>query len=77
MISEVGHGVAMPSAPAAVQAAARFVAPPVGDEGAAQMIERIALDGWRSPRGPGFRSRSWRHGHVALIMAAVAKAMRR
>jgi Cof subfamily protein (haloacid dehalogenase superfamily) len=47
MISEVGHGVAMPSAPAAVQAAARFVAPPVGEEGAAQMIERIALDGWR------------------------------
>jgi hypothetical protein len=49
MISEVGHGVAMPSAPAAVRAAARFVAPPVGDEGAAQMIERIALDGWRRP----------------------------
>jgi len=47
MITEVGHGVAMPSAPAAVQAAARYVAPSVGDEGAAQMIERIALDGWR------------------------------
>jgi Cof subfamily protein (haloacid dehalogenase superfamily) len=44
MIGEVGHGVAMPSAPAAVQAAARYVAPPVGEEGAAQMIERIALD---------------------------------
>ncbi len=52
MISEVGHGVAMPSAPAAVQAAARFVAPPVGEEGAAQMIERIALDGWHSADGP-------------------------
>jgi len=51
MISEVGHGVAMPSAPAAVRAAARFVAPPVGDEGAAQMIEQIALGGWRSPAG--------------------------
>jgi hydroxymethylpyrimidine pyrophosphatase-like HAD family hydrolase len=51
MISEVGHGVAMPSAPAAVQAAARFVAPPVGEEGAAQMIERIALDGWRALAG--------------------------
>ena len=45
MISEVGHGVAMPSAPAAVKAAARYVAPPVVEEGAAQMIERIALDG--------------------------------
>ncbi len=56
MISEVGHGVAMPSAPAAVQAAARYVAPPVGEEGAAQMIERIALDGWRPVAGgPGAR----------------------
>jgi Cof subfamily protein (haloacid dehalogenase superfamily) len=51
MISEVGHGVAMPSAPAAVQAAARYVAPPVGEEGAAQMIERIALDGWSGVEG--------------------------
>jgi hypothetical protein len=57
MISEVGHGVAMPSAPAAVQAAARYVAPPVAEEGAAQMIERIAFDGVRplpmgGPTGP-------------------------
>ena len=52
MISEVGHGVAMPSAPEAVQAAARFVAPPVAEEGAAQMIERIAFDGFRpAPSG--------------------------
>jgi Cof subfamily protein (haloacid dehalogenase superfamily) len=49
MIAEVGHGVAMPSAPAAVQAVARFVAPPVAEEGVAQMIERIALRGWRAP----------------------------
>ena len=55
MISEVGHGVAMPSAPAAVQAVAQFVAPPVGEEGAAQMIERIALDGWRAPAGGAAR----------------------
>ena len=48
MIAEVGHGVAMPSAPAAVQSAARYVAPPVSEEGAAQMIERIALGGWRA-----------------------------
>jgi Cof subfamily protein (haloacid dehalogenase superfamily) len=45
MITEVGYGIAMPSAPPAVQAAAQYVAPPVGEEGAAQMIERIALDG--------------------------------
>ncbi len=58
MISEVGHGVAMPSAPAAVQAAARYVAPPVGEEGAAQMIERIAFGGERPAGQPrGDRSR--------------------
>jgi hypothetical protein len=45
----------MPSAPEAVQAVARYVAPPVAQEGAAQMIERIALDGWRPParKSPG------------------------
>jgi hypothetical protein len=35
----------MPSAPAAVRAAARYVALPVAEEGAAQMIEKIALEG--------------------------------
>jgi hypothetical protein len=59
MIVEVGHGVAMPSAPAAVQAAARFVAPAVAEEGAAQMIERIAFDGFRPAGGPaGGRGRA-------------------
>ena len=53
MIAEVGHGVAMPSAPEAVRAAARYVAPPVAEEGAAQMIELIALDGWRPRVGGG------------------------
>jgi len=46
MIAEVGYGVAMPSAPDAVRAAARFVAPPLAEQGAARMIERIALPGW-------------------------------
>jgi Cof subfamily protein (haloacid dehalogenase superfamily) len=46
MIAEVGHGVAMPTAPDAVKAVAEFVAPPVEDQGAARMIERIALAGW-------------------------------
>jgi len=58
MISEVGHGVAMPSAPAAVQAAARYIAPHVAEEGSAQMIERIALDGWRGPGAAGSGSGS-------------------
>ena len=43
MLSAVGHGVAMPSAPPAVLAAARYVAPPVEAEGAAAMIEALVL----------------------------------
>ncbi len=43
MIAEVGHGVAMPSAPAEVRAVARHVAPPLADEGAASMIEELVL----------------------------------
>ncbi len=43
MLAEVGHGAAMPTAPAAVKAAARYVAPPLEDEGVAQLIEGLAL----------------------------------
>jgi Cof subfamily protein (haloacid dehalogenase superfamily) len=43
MISEVGHGTAMPSAPAAVQRAARYIAPPLEEEGVARMIEALVL----------------------------------
>lgn len=43
MIAEVGHGTAMPTAPAEVRAAARYVAPPLEDDGAAQMIEALVL----------------------------------
>ena len=43
MIAGVGHGAAMPSAPDPVRAAARYVAPPLADEGAAQLIEELVL----------------------------------
>jgi Cof subfamily protein (haloacid dehalogenase superfamily) len=43
MIAEVGHGTAMPSAPAAVRATARYVAPPLEEDGAARMIEELVL----------------------------------
>jgi Cof subfamily protein (haloacid dehalogenase superfamily) len=43
MIAAAGHGVAMPHAPAAVRAAARYVAPPLSEEGAAQVIEQLVL----------------------------------
>lgn len=43
MLGEVGHGAAMPSAPAGVKAVARYVAPPLADEGVAQLIEGLVL----------------------------------
>jgi len=50
MIALTGHGVAMPSAPPEVRAAARYVAPPVEDEGAAQVIEALIIAGRAAPR---------------------------
>lgn len=43
MIVAAGHGAAMPSAPAPVRLAARYVAPPLEAEGAAQLIEELVL----------------------------------
>ncbi|MGZ8527913.1 MAG: HAD family hydrolase, partial [Candidatus Limnocylindrales bacterium] len=53
MIAAAGHGVAMPSAPPAVQAAARYIAPPLADEGAAQVIELLVLAGRAAPGNVG------------------------
>ncbi len=43
MIKDAGHGAAMASAPPVVRAAARYVAPPVEDDGAAALIEALVL----------------------------------
>jgi Cof subfamily protein (haloacid dehalogenase superfamily) len=43
MLAEVGHGAAMPTAPADVQAVARYIAPSLADEGVARMIEALVL----------------------------------
>ena len=43
MLAEVGHGTAMPSAPAEVRAAARYIAQPLEADGAARMIEELVL----------------------------------
>jgi Cof subfamily protein (haloacid dehalogenase superfamily) len=43
MLAEVGHGTAMPTAPREVRAAARYVAPPLEEDGAARMIEDLVL----------------------------------
>ncbi len=45
MLAEVGMGVAMAGAPEAVRAAARMIAPPLAEEGAAQVIEELVLGG--------------------------------
>jgi len=50
MLSAVGHGTAMPAAPPEVIAVARYVAPPLEEEGAAVMIESLALAGERPAR---------------------------
>ena len=50
MLAEVGHGAAMPSAPLQVRSVARYVAPPVADEGVAVMIETLILADLRSAR---------------------------
>lgn len=47
MIGEVGHGTAMPTAPTEVRSIARYIAPSVGEEGVATMIEQLVL---ASPR---------------------------
>ncbi len=43
MVADAGHGAAMPVAPAEVRLAARYVAPPVGEDGAASLIEALVL----------------------------------
>jgi Cof subfamily protein (haloacid dehalogenase superfamily) len=53
MIAAAGHGVAMPSAPPAVQGAARYIAAPLADEGAAEVIELLVLAGHRAPGNVG------------------------
>lgn len=55
MLAEVGHGVAMPSAPAGVKAVARYEAPPVSDEGVATMIEALVLAGPRDTQAASER----------------------
>ena len=43
MIGDAGHGAAMPSSVAAVRRVARYLAPPVAEEGAAALIEQLVL----------------------------------
>jgi Cof subfamily protein (haloacid dehalogenase superfamily) len=55
MLAEVGHGAAMPTAPVGVKAVARYVAPPVAEEGVATMIEALVLADPRTARATAER----------------------
>jgi Cof subfamily protein (haloacid dehalogenase superfamily) len=48
MIALAGHGAAMPTAPDVVRHAARYIAPPLADEGVAQLLEELVLAGPRA-----------------------------
>jgi Cof subfamily protein (haloacid dehalogenase superfamily) len=54
MVAVVGHGAAMPSAPAPVQLAARYIPRPLALEGAARLIEELVL---ASPRAAAVAAR--------------------
>ena len=62
MVSAVGHGAVMPSAPDVAIAAARYVAPPLEAEGAGQVIEKLVL----APEGKA------RGAAAAMELAATA-----
>jgi Cof subfamily protein (haloacid dehalogenase superfamily) len=55
MLAEVGHGAAMPTAPLQVRSVARYVAPPLDDEGVGRMIETLVLADPERARAAGER----------------------
>jgi Cof subfamily protein (haloacid dehalogenase superfamily) len=55
MLIEVGHGAAMPTAPAEVRDAARYIAPPLDEEGVASLIEALVLASPASARATAVR----------------------
>jgi hydroxymethylpyrimidine pyrophosphatase-like HAD family hydrolase len=66
MIVDVGHGVAMATAPVEVRQHARYVAPPVDQDGAADLIEALVLassaDARRNAGRLADEARALRHG---------------
>ncbi len=64
MIAGTGHGAAMPGAPLAVRAAGRYLAPPLAEEGAAQLIEQLVLV---SPAVAARNADALARAHVAAL----------
>ena len=69
MVGDVGHGAAMPTAPAEVRLAARYLAPPVADDGAARLIEQLVL----APPDVAARNAARLAGEAAEVHAALAR----
>jgi hypothetical protein len=77
MLAEVGHGTAMPTAPVEVLAAARYVAPPLVEEGVARMIEALVLASPAAARAAATRlseTSAKRRAAVTIGRALVAPA---
>jgi len=74
MLGEVGHGAAMPSAPPGVQAVARYIAPPLADEGVARMIEALVLARPAAARAASIRLAEEADATRGDRVAAVANA---
>ena len=70
MIAAVGHGAAMPTAPAEVRLAARYVVAPLEDEGSAALIEDLVLAG---PRATARNLERWLAAGRAARAAARAQ----
>jgi Cof subfamily protein (haloacid dehalogenase superfamily) len=69
MIAEAGHGAAMPHAPAAVRAVGRYVAPPLDEEGVAQLIEELVLAGPRAAERAAARFAIEEHAAATAVTA--------
>ena len=67
MLAGVGHGAAMSGAPLGVRAAARYLAPPIADEGTAQLIEQLVL---ASPEVAARNSDALARAHAAALAEA-------
>lgn len=71
MLAEVGHGTAMPTAPTEVLTAARYIAPPLAEEGVAQMIDALVL----APRADALAASSRLAREAAAKRASPGRAV--
>jgi 3-deoxy-D-manno-octulosonate 8-phosphate phosphatase KdsC-like HAD superfamily phosphatase len=78
MIEAAGHGTAMATAPDVVRVVARYVAPPVDEEGSAALIEALVLAPPADARRNGARleeeARAWREGPGAVADDGMPRA---